>query len=151
MAKNEWTMEGIPELIKKVGELTRAKRKGLRVGLIRMGLMVQRESQKRVPLDTGALKNSAFTRDITGQKSIDVKISETGKSAKPTEAVTVIGDGNDKPQVIVGYTQNYAIFVHERLELRHPIGQAKFLSSVLSDKAKEGVAIVTASLLEHGG
>ena len=29
--------------------------------------------------------------------------------------------------VIVGYTQNYAIFVHENLEAIHPVGQAKFL------------------------
>jgi len=31
-------------------------------GLLRAGLLLQRESQKEVPVDTGALKNSAFTR-----------------------------------------------------------------------------------------
>lgn len=29
--------------------------------------------------------------------------------------------------VIVGFTQRYAIYVHERTELRHRVGQAKFL------------------------
>ncbi len=29
--------------------------------------------------------------------------------------------------VSVGYTQAYAIYVHENLEAKHPVGQAKFL------------------------
>ena len=29
--------------------------------------------------------------------------------------------------VIVGYTQNYAIYVHENLTAHHPVGQAKYL------------------------
>lgn len=29
--------------------------------------------------------------------------------------------------VIVGFTQNYALYVHENLEAHHPVGQAKFL------------------------
>lgn len=32
-----------------------------------------------------------------------------------------------KPTVVVGYTQQYALYVHEDLEARHPVGQAKFL------------------------
>ncbi|GIW60123.1 MAG: hypothetical protein KatS3mg087_1189 [Patescibacteria group bacterium] len=35
-----------------------------------------------------------------------------------------------KPEdVIVGFTQRYAIFVHERTDLTHRVGQAKFLES----------------------
>lgn len=29
--------------------------------------------------------------------------------------------------VVVGFTQNYALYVHENLQARHPVGQAKFL------------------------
>lgn len=29
--------------------------------------------------------------------------------------------------VVVGYTQAYALYVHEDLEAHHPVGQAKFL------------------------
>lgn len=32
-----------------------------------------------------------------------------------------------KVSVAVGYTQSYAIYVHEDLNARHPVGQAKFL------------------------
>lgn len=31
------------------------------------------------------------------------------------------------PRVIVGYTEPYAIYVHENLQNIHPVGQAKFL------------------------
>jgi len=39
-----------------------AKGKSLGMALLLAGLRLQRESQKLVPVDTGALKNSAFTR-----------------------------------------------------------------------------------------
>lgn len=29
--------------------------------------------------------------------------------------------------VVVGFTQNYAVYVHENLQAHHPVGQAKFL------------------------
>jgi hypothetical protein len=41
-------------------------------------------------------------------------------------AAKLTSDGA-KPEVTVGYTQNYAIYVHENLEAHHPVGQAKFL------------------------
>jgi hypothetical protein len=34
---------------------------------------------------------------------------------------------DDKASVTVGYTQSYAIYVHENMEAKHPVGQAKFL------------------------
>lgn len=33
-----------------------------------------------------------------------------------------------KAAAVVGYTQNYALFVHERLDLKHPVGKAKYLT-----------------------
>ena len=74
-------------------------------GLKRAGLYIQRESQKIVPVDTGALKNSAGT-------------SSVGLGWHTTVAVF--------------YTQSYAIYVHERTELRHKPGkQAKSLEDVV--------------------
>ena len=70
-------------------------------GLIKAGLFLQRESQKIVPVDTSNLKNSAGT-----------------KSA---------GHGWYM-EVVVYYTADYAVYVHERTELRHKEGKfAKFL------------------------
>lgn len=59
---------------------------GVSRGLRLAGLHLQAESQKQVPVDTGNLKASAFTRGI--------------------------GAGY-QTKVIVGYTADYALYVHE--------------------------------------
>ena len=59
---------------------------------------------------------------------------------------------------LVGYTQAYAIYVHENLEAKHPVGQAKFLETpmreneaelrqVINDALKRGVALEYALLV----
>ena len=74
---------------------------GFHIGLTKAGLWLQAQSQKVVPVDTSALKNSARTR--------------------------VEGTGFDT-QVSVEYSTHYAIFVHEDLTARHAPGkQAKYL------------------------
>lgn len=45
--------------------------------------------------------------------------------------------GKDDASVIVGYTQNYGIYVHEDMNARHPIGKAKFLEDPARRMAKE--------------
>jgi hypothetical protein len=62
---------------------------------------VLRESQALVPIDTGALKSSGRLTESLGNVS--------GQS------------------VTVTYGTKYAVFVHEDLEKKHPVGQAKFL------------------------
>jgi len=62
-------------------------------GLKKAGLFLQRESQKIVPVQTGNLKNSAFTRNVGGR----------GAAA----------------DVVVGYTAAYAVYVHEDLSKAH--------------------------------
>ena len=85
-------------------------------GLKRAGLFLQRESQEVVPVATGALKNSAGTR-------------AEGK-----------GWNTD---VIVFYLQGYAVYVHERMDLRHKPGkQAKFLEGPAREKKDRILAII---------
>lgn len=72
-----------------------------------VALWLQRQSQMLVPVDTGALRNSAYTRHV--------------------------GRGFDIT-VWVGYTVEYAVYVHERLDVHHPIGQAKFLEEPMQTK-----------------
>lgn len=65
-----------------------------------------------------------------------------------------------KKVVVVGYTQSYAVHVHENLKSYHPNGQAKFLEQPARQMAKElGLYIkaeiqagkkVTAALLKAG-
>jgi hypothetical protein len=51
--------------------------------------------------------------------------------------VDVAGDGLDTVGTITvgGPSASYAIYVHENLENFHPIGQAKFLESVVLESA----------------
>jgi len=83
----------------------------VRRGMIKAGLQIQRYSQKIVPIDTANLKNSAGTR--------------------------AFGSGW-ATEVIVFYTAEYAVFVHEMTWLKHKPGkEAKFLEKPAREKRKE--------------
>ncbi|MFA5715791.1 MAG: hypothetical protein WC998_08620 [Candidatus Paceibacterota bacterium] len=53
---------------------------------------------------------------ITNLKSLQAKIK-----------ALALRYGNKKPVVVVGFTQNYALHVHENTKSHHKVGQAKFL------------------------
>ena len=85
-------------------------------GLKKAGLFLQRESQKVVPVDTGALKNSAGTRSAGDSWATDVTVF---------------------------YTQSYAVYVHERTGLRHRPGKiAKFLETPAREKRDDILRII---------
>ena len=44
--------------------------------------------------------------------------------------------------VQVGYTADYAPYVHENLEARHPVGEAKFLERAMNDKEAEALELI---------
>jgi hypothetical protein len=92
-------------------------------GLLAGGLIVQREAQKHVPVEYGNLRGSAYTR-----RAMDNSLA-----------------------VEIGFTANYAIFVHENLNIKHageprpsglgvfwgPQGEPKFLEHALTNKHAE--------------
>ncbi len=85
--------------------------------LMRAGLFLQRESQKIVPVDTSNLKNGAFTR-----------------AEKMGGVVT---------DVLVGYTADYAVFVHEDMKANDASGkQAKFLEEPARTKRPQILRII---------
>lgn len=49
-------------------------------------------------------------------------------------------------QVTVSFSAGYALFVHENLEARHPVGQAKFLEQPARQLAAELTGIVRAAV-----
>lgn len=115
-------VSGVSNVVKNIRKAQKAHERGVAIGLIRAGLFAQRKSQQVVPVDTGNLKGSAFTR-AEGQ-----------------------GFNTD---VHVGYTASYAIYVHERLDLRHKPGkQAKYLSQPVEQHKDEIVKIVVDSALK---
>lgn len=99
--KLEVKIFGEKEIIKNIRKAGIFSGKRVQRGMKKAGLFVQRESQKIVPVDTANLKSSAGTAQQ--------------------------GDGFDTV-VMVFYTADYAIYVHERTDLRHAKGKfAKFL------------------------
>ena len=107
---------GVESVIAKLRTVSQTLRAKLRIGLIKAGRHLQRESQKVVPVDTSNLKNSAFTRDQSRPNLLFVE---------------------------VGYTAHYGIYVHEDLTMHHKPGKiAKFLEEPLKNNIQQIKAII---------
>lgn len=52
--------------------------------------------------------------------------------------------------VVVGYTSNYAVYVHEDLEAHHPVGQAKYLEQPDRENANELAEVVRTAYQRTG-
>lgn len=120
------SVKGVAEVVKKIKENHEKIGKNIENALKKAGLELQRASQLLVPVNFGVLKASAYTR------------------AK--------GEGFET-DVTVGYTANYAIYVHEAVAMKlagqprpdnrglywDPQGQAqaKFLEQPARKMAKE--------------
>jgi len=82
--------------------------------------------------------------EITGFTDLKERLQKLQNEAKESNVT-----------VVVGFTQNYAIYVHENLEARHRVGQAKFLEqparelaphfgTVVRDLLSKGVSMLKA-------
>lgn len=102
---------GTENVLKNLNKEIRAVQGRTEAGLKTAGLLVQRESQKKVPIDTGNLKASAYTQ-------------------------------NKGAGVEVGFTADYAIYVHENEEAYHARGEAKFLEKALIENKSKILEII---------
>ncbi len=110
----------------------------VRKGLGRVGLRIQRGSQKRCPVEFGNLKTSAFTmsknfdpprpswKGEADSGDLNAAYSEATDYARQKIKKNDRGMISD-PTVVVGHGANYALFVHENLQASHKVGEAKFL------------------------
>lgn len=116
MANDRPVVEGLDRVMgnlnREVGKIVGRTIAGLLAG----GLIIQAEAQRRVPVDTGNLKGSAFTRK----------------------------DPNNDRVVETGFNAAYAIFVHENLEAHHDNGEAKYLENAVTNKQDEVVKAIVA-------
>jgi len=120
MAKGLKLDEQSKRVIKKLYAKHTRVNAALARGLVKFGLLVQRDSQKIVPVDTGALRNSANTRKISGS-----------------------GVKQTNPEVVVSYGTNYGIFVHENVNAQHASGKTHhFLTIALKNNKRKGKKIV---------
>ncbi len=106
------SISGIDEIVANLKKVDAQIGRGVARGLKRGGLLLQRASQEIVPVDKGPLKASAFTRNVGGS-----------------------GFDTD---IVVGYTQNYVVYVHEDLEKAHGTAfNEKYAEQIADPKNKQ--------------
>jgi len=88
-------------------------------GLKNVAEQLKEKSVAKTPVNTGELRSRAFVSPVVAERN--------------TLSVTV-GYANKLPE--------YAIFVHERIDVHHRIGQAKFLESLLHEIYAEFIQII---------
>jgi len=86
--------------------------KSVAAALYTEAVIVEQTSRERTPVSTGALRASHETSlPVMGEGQIDIQIRVGGPAAP------------------------YAIPVHEKVEVYHKVGQAKFLESAILESA----------------
>lgn len=130
-------LQGVDETLRNLNREISGVEGRTQAGLWAGGLIVQRTSQKRVPVEFGVLRASAYTRKSS---------QEAAGSRGVAGAIT---GGTGIQAIEVGYNASYAVYVHENMEQKlkgeprpsglgvywGPAGQPKFLESALIDEA----------------
>jgi len=92
MAKKSVTLRGVNQVVRNLRRAGPAIQRNVNNGIRKAGRFLFREAQEIVPVDEGNLRGSGFVRPI--------------------------GKGSNFA-VVVGYTADYAVFVHENLNAAH--------------------------------
>ena len=98
MGSSGITLKGVNEMRKKLENLKANVRKKVGEGFYRAGVLLMYESQKLVPIQFGFLRASKFIR---------------------SQSQGAGGAADKIPSVFLGYTSEYAIYVHENLNAAH--------------------------------
>lgn len=125
---------GVGKAVSELNHIIREKRKLVLAGMKEAGLLVQRNAQKRVPVEQGKLRASAYTRNAM-DRSFGVE---------------------------VGFSAEYALWVHENIEVNAgkkrssgrgvywgPAGEPKFLEKAFND-IKPEIPEIIARRLRNG-
>ena len=107
---------GVDDIKKVMQKASWDSSRRMKIGLTKAALLLQRMSQKIVPILTSTLKDSAGT--------------------------DVIGEGWDA-DALVFYTALYAVYVHEQTQNQHKKGkQAKFLETPMRENRRELLNVI---------
>ena len=108
-------ISGVGRVIRNIERFGSIKADAVERGLGKAALVLKGATQRVVPIDLGNLRSSAFVRKI--------------------------GAGF-KTRMIVGYSADYAVYVHENLNAMHKEGtRAKFLSGPAIELTENGVLL----------
>lgn len=96
-------IKGIPKVNKALDEASKGYRGAVLAAVYQKGFAIIADSVKRTPVKTGRLRQSVF-----------------------------VGRPDRRGIVPIGYGTDYALAVHERVEVFHKIGGPKFLESAVN-------------------
>jgi hypothetical protein len=96
-------VEGVGDVLGRLEALNKRILNATKANMKSVSKALLEDAKTRVPIDTGELIRSGYTRQV-GHTSF------------------------------VGFTAPHAAKVHERLDIKHPRGQAKFLEQPLRDE-----------------
>jgi len=158
-------LSGIDEVMKNLNtEISKMKDRTMK-GIILAGIHIRRDMEDtfpKIPVDLGNLRASWFTVTTTGTsetKGGGFKGEEAGKMKE--DHSKVIGEskatimGKKDPQMILGFTANYAMWVHENVDAQffgrggkkpgRPESGAKFFEAHLDKNYKKILEIIAAN------
>ncbi len=134
---------------KEISKIRGNVQKGLTLGALR----VKAESVKRTPVEFGNLRASHYV--IEGGGIISEGSSPTFRPGRPgvmeriarehpSHLAEAVAESSSKSNAFVeiGCTAFYAIFVHENLEARHVVGEAKFLENAIRQELNNWLGII---------
>lgn len=104
MAKPFILVRGLPEIKGKLKALLAAYPEATRAAIYQKGLQIAGDAVKLTPVATGFLRRSNYV--------------------KPPDSKGLNGE--------IGYGASYAVPVHERTDVAHPQGEAKFLDKAIN-------------------
>lgn len=125
----------------------------LRNEMFQYGVDVAKSAQDRCPIGYDSppekyhpenLKNSAFVIGYRKQYNKDQAFNNT-IDADPqaiNDAKRTVSNDKDHNTFVVGFTANYFLPVHERLNVNHPVGEAEFLLKAWNEHASRPQEIV---------
>ena len=138
MSTSDIRVIGMDEVLARLNNGVRRIEIRTKKGMIAAGLFLQRASQKMTPVDLANLRSSAFTIWGPGKGRSSPSFSGDDAAQLTANHENVMGqdsmDLNTKrsqPEVEVGYSAFYAIFVHEDMEANHTTGENKFLEKAI--------------------
>lgn len=107
------SVHGLAGVLKALQAAGRDMERAVAGSMYAEGQAIMAESVRQVPVDTGRLRASAY--------------------------VSSPRDGASGPEVTLGYGTSYALPVHERTEIPHKVGKAKYLEDPMN-AARAGYA-----------
>ena len=153
-------VKGLDNILKNLNKEIQGIENRTQGGLTEAGLLIKRRSQLKTPVDTGNLKASAYVYSGSSNRQISTITSQDTSAVKAGDQKKGIGTGGNfrieatvkGPWAVIGYSANYALYVHEmsRTHMKwdkkkkgyFANGEWKFLESAVKESEKDVINII---------